>query len=133
MAYASTISDEAPTAPGVSAAAASARKRVAVIGAGAAGLCAARHLLARGVEVVVYELGSCIGGLWVFNNDNGIAPAYQSLHLNSEAKVTAYRDFPFPEDGPLYPDHREVRRYLEAYADKFGVRPHIRFNSKEPR
>lgn len=106
------------------------KRRVAVIGAGAAGLCAARHLLARGVEVVVYELGTCIGGLWVFDNDNGIAPAYQSLHLNSEAKVTAYRDFPFPEDGPLYPDHRQVRRYLESYAEKFGVKPHIRFNSR---
>ena len=106
------------------------RRRVAVIGAGAAGLCAARHLLARGVEVVVYELGTCIGGLWVFNNDNGIAPAYQSLHLNSEAKVTAYRDYPFPQDGPLYPDHRQVRGYLESYAEKFGVKPHIRFNSR---
>ena len=105
-------------------------RRVAVIGAGAAGLCAARHLLDRGVEVIVYELGTCIGGLWVFNNDNGIAPAYQSLHLNSEARVTAYRDYPFPEDGPLYPDHRQVRSYLESYAGKFGVTPHIRFNAR---
>ena len=105
-------------------------RRVAVIGAGAAGLCAARHLLDRGVEVIVYELGTCIGGLWVFNNDNGIAPAYQSLHLNSEARVTAYRDYPFPEDGPLYPDHRQVRGYLESYAEKFGVKRHIRFNSR---
>ena len=112
------------------AAAPTGQRRVAVVGAGAAGLCAARHLLSRGVEVVVFELGTCIGGLWVFDNDNGIAPAYQSLHLNSEAKVTAYRDYPFPEDGPLYPDHRQVRGYLESYAQKFGVRPHIRFNSK---
>ena len=106
------------------------QRRVAVIGAGAAGLCAARHLLERGVDVVVYEIGSCIGGLWVFNNDNGIAPAYQSLHLNSEAKVTAYRDFPFPEDGPLYPDHRQVRRYLDSYAEKFDIKRNIRFNSR---
>ncbi len=112
------------------AAAPAGKRRVAIIGAGAAGLCAARHLLARGVEVVVYELGTCIGGLWVFDNDNGIAPAYASLHLNSEAKVTAYRDFPFPQDGPLYPDHRQVRRYLESYAETFGVKPHIRFNAK---
>lgn len=104
--------------------------RVAVIGAGAAGLCAARHLLARGVETVVYEIGSCIGGLWVFENDNGLSPAYDSLHLNSENRVTAYRDFPFPEGSPLYPDHRQVRQYLEAYAGKFGIKPHIRFHSR---
>ena len=105
-------------------------QRVAVIGAGAAGLCAAKNLLARGVEVVVYELGSCIGGLWVYDNDNGIAPAYQSLHLNSETRVTEYRDFAFPADGPLYPDHAGVRRYLEAYAAKFDIARHIRFRSK---
>ncbi len=105
-------------------------RRVAVIGAGAAGLCAARHLLARGVEVVVYEVGSQVGGLWVYDNDSGLSPAYASLHLNSEARVTAYQDFPFPEGGPLYPDHRQVHRYLASYADTFGVTPHIRFRSR---
>ena len=108
---------------------AAAPQRVAVIGAGAAGLCAAKNLLARGVEVVVYEIGSCIGGLWVYNNDSGLAPAYASLHLNSETKVTEYKDFPFPAGSPLYPDHQGVSRYLESYAEHFGVRPHIRFNS----
>ena len=111
-------------------AAAPAAPRVAVIGAGAAGLCTAKNLLARGVEVVVYEIGTCIGGLWVYDNDSGLAPAYASLHLNSETKVTEYRDFPFPPGSPLYPDHKGVRRYLESYADHFGVRPHIRFNSQ---
>lgn len=105
-------------------------RRVAVIGAGAAGLCAAKHLLARGVEVVVYEIGTCIGGLWVYQNDNGIGPAYKSLHLNSEAKVTGYKDFGFPENGPLYPDHTQVHDYLKAYADKFDLARHIRFQSR---
>ncbi len=105
-------------------------RQVAVIGAGAAGLCVAKNLLARGLKVVVYEIGSCIGGLWVYDNDSGLAPAYASLHLNSEHKVTAYKDFAFPPETPLYPDHKAVRRYLEAYADHFGVRPHIRFRSQ---
>lgn len=104
--------------------------RVAVIGAGAAGLCAAKHLLARGIEVVVYEIGSRIGGLWVYENDNGLGPAYRSLHLNSEARVTAYADFPFPPGSPLYPDHEQVRSYLEAYAARFDLTRHIRFRSR---
>lgn len=104
--------------------------RVAVIGAGAAGLCAAKYLLARGADVVIHEIGSHIGGLWVYGNDNGLSPAYRSLHLNSEARVTAYKDFPFPADAPLYPDHEGVRRYLEAYADRFDLRRRIRFHSR---
>ena len=27
--------------------------------------------------------------------------------------MTAYKDFPFPEGSPLFPDHRQVRQYLE--------------------
>jgi cation diffusion facilitator CzcD-associated flavoprotein CzcO len=105
-------------------------RRVAVIGAGAAGLCSAKHLIGKGIDVVVYEMGTQIGGLWVYENDNGLSPAYLSLHVNSENKVTAYRDFPFPDSAPLYPDHRQMATYLEAYADRFGIRPHIRFQSK---
>lgn len=104
-------------------------KRVAVIGAGAGGLSSAKRLLERGVGVTVYELGSHIGGLWVYDNDSGRSPAYESLHINSEAGVTQYPDFPFPEGTPLFPSHRQVRAYLEAYADHFDVRRHVRLNT----
>ncbi len=105
-------------------------RKTAVIGAGAAGLCAAKHLLAQGVDVVIYEMGTCIGGLWVYENDNGLSGAYQSLHVNSENKVTAYKDFPFPDDAPIYPDHVQMAQYLAAYAEQFDLRRHIRFRSK---
>ena len=105
-------------------------RKVAVIGAGAAGLCAAKHLLAQGMNPTIFEWGSRIGGLWVYENDNCISPAYLSLHVNSENKVTAYQDFPFPSDAPLYPDHKQMVDYFEAYADRFQLRKHIRFHSK---
>lgn len=105
-------------------------RRMAVIGAGAAGLCAAKHLLERGFTVTVFELGSQVGGLWVYENDNARSPAYLSLRINSEPSATRYRDFPFPEDYPFNPTHFQVHAYLEAYADHFDVRRHIRFNTK---
>jgi hypothetical protein len=105
-------------------------RRIAVIGAGAAGLCAAKHLLGKGMEVVVFELGSRIGGLWVYENDNGLSGAYQSLHVNSENKVTAYKDFPFQDSAPIYPDHVQMAQYLADYADRFALRQHIRFRSR---
>lgn len=105
------------------------RRRVAVIGAGAGGLCAAKHLLQRGMDVTVFEIGSCVGGLWVYENDNGRSPTYKSLHINSEAAITSYEDFPFPPGTPLFPPHAVVRGYLEEYARAFGVDEHIRFNT----
>ena len=107
--------------------------KVAVIGAGAAGLCAAKHLKAQGVAVTVFEMGSHICGLWVYENDNGLSPAYQSLHVNSENRVTAYVDFPCPAEAPLYPDHRQMTAYLRAYAEHFDLVKHIRFESPSRR
>lgn len=42
--------------------------RICVIGAGAAGLCAARHTLAAGHEVVVFEQTADVGGTWVYTD-----------------------------------------------------------------
>lgn len=104
-------------------------KRIAVIGAGAAGLCAAKHLIEQGIAVAIFEIGSMVGGLWVYENDNGLSPAYKSLHVNSEASVTAYKDFPFPEGSPIFPNHAQMAAYLNAYVDHFDLRRHIRFHS----
>lgn len=104
-------------------------KRFAVIGAGAGGLCAAKHLIDAGVDVTVFEMGSHIGGLWVYDNDNGRSSAYRSLHINSEARVSSFRDLPFPPDEPFYPDHARMKRYFEEYAARFDLLRRIRFNS----
>jgi cation diffusion facilitator CzcD-associated flavoprotein CzcO len=105
-------------------------KHFAVIGAGAGGLCAAKNLLARGIEATIFEIGSRIGGLWVYQNDSGMSPAYRSLHINSEAQVSTFIDFPFPPDCSLYPDHVEMERYFRDYAEHFDLTRRIRFNSR---
>jgi hypothetical protein len=105
-------------------------KTFAIIGAGAAGLCAAKNLLRSGIDVTVFEIGSKVGGLWAYDNDSGRSPAYRSLHINSEAKVSAFEDFPFPADGPLYPNTAQMEAYFNAYADHFGVMDHIRFRQE---
>lgn len=108
-------------------------RTVAVIGAGAGGLSAARHLLEDGHEVTVFEAGTHVGGLWVYDNDNEQSVAYDSLHINSEPKVTAYRGYPFPPGTPVFPAHQHIASYLNAFADDFGIRPLIRFRSKVER
>lgn len=44
---------------------------IAIIGAGPSGLFSAKHSLARGHRVTVYEQSETIGGVWVYTNDTG--------------------------------------------------------------
>lgn len=45
--------------------------KVAVIGAGTAGMCAAKHALAQGHTVTIYEQARKVGGTWVYTDDIG--------------------------------------------------------------
>lgn len=110
-----------------------AHKRFAVIGAGAGGLCAAKHLLALNIDVTIFEIGTRIGGLWCYENDSGRSPAYKSLRINSENRVSSFTDFPFPEGTQLYPGTQEMEAYFNGYADRFDLRRRIRFNSRVER
>ncbi|MBO2465108.1 flavin-containing monooxygenase [Actinomadura violacea] len=104
----------------------SAARRVAVIGAGPAGLAAGKALRDAGVEAVLYERGDRPGGLWARGD---LSPAYASLHLNTSKGRTEFADFPMPRHWPDYPSADMVGAYLADYAERFGVLPHIRFNS----
>ncbi|XP_064209077.1 uncharacterized protein LOC135264241 isoform X4 [Anguilla rostrata] len=114
--------------------------RVAVVGAGGAGLCAARHILSRqGVfrPPVVYELSSAVGGTWVYEectgcHDNGLpihSSMYRDLRTNLPKEVMMFPDFPFDPQLPSFLPHQEVLRYLERYSQHYGITPHIRFET----
>jgi dimethylaniline monooxygenase (N-oxide forming) len=105
-------------------------KRVAIIGAGACGICAAKYLLEVGIDVTVFEIGSQIGGMWCFRNDNKRSSAYRTLHINTSRGVTRFSDLDFDEQTQPFPDHFDMHRYLAEYADHFGVTPKIRFNTE---
>ncbi|MTE11858.1 flavin-containing monooxygenase [Nocardia aurantiaca] len=103
--------------------------RVAVIGAGAAGLATTKALLDSGLDVVTYERGDRPGGLWARDNSSGLSAAYESLHLNTSKARTEFADFPMPAEWPDYPAADHVAGYLTDYAHRFGLRDHIRFGS----
>lgn len=104
--------------------------RVAVIGAGAAGLAAAKYLLEVGFDVTVFEIGTQIGGMWCFQNDSGRSSAYRTLHINTSRGVTRFSDFDFDAATQPFPDHADMHRYLVAYAERFAVTPRIRFRHR---
>ncbi len=104
--------------------------KICIIGAGSSGLTACQVLGARGVRFDCFEKGSEIGGNWRYENDNGTSSAYRSLHINSARKLMSYRAFPMPEDYPDYPSHWQVAKYFDDYAERFGLRERIAFNTE---
>lgn len=104
------------------------RHRVCVVGAGPAGLAMGRALLDAGIAFDIYERNPGVGGIW--NPDHKGSPVYQSAHFISSktAAMSTFRGFPFPDSAPTYPSHRDVRAYLEGFAEKAGLMPHIRLS-----
>jgi cation diffusion facilitator CzcD-associated flavoprotein CzcO len=103
--------------------------RVAVIGAGAAGLTTVKALLDVGADVTAYDKGDRPGGLWAQDNASGLSPAYDSLHLNTSKGRTELADYPMPADWPDYPSAALVAGYLADYAEEFGVTERVRFGT----
>lgn len=107
------------------------RKSIAVIGAGASGLCTAKYLREAGFsDIAIFEIGSQIGGMWCYENDNGRSSAYKTLHINTARNLTNFSDYPFDDTVQFFPSHWDMHRYLISYAEHFDLVRHIRFNSQ---
>ena len=104
--------------------------RVCIIGAGSSGVAMAKALKEKGIAFDCFEIGSDIGGMWRYENDNGLSSAYRSLHIDTSRNNLGYSDFPIADHYPDFLSHAQVLEHLQAYADRFGVRPHIRFKTR---
>lgn len=101
----------------------------AVIGAGISGLTAAKMLNDYGVPYTCFETSDRVGGNWAFGNPNGHSSAYRSLHIDTSKHRLSFKDFPMPESYPDFPHHTQIKDYLDAYCDAFGLREHIEFRN----
>jgi dimethylaniline monooxygenase (N-oxide forming) len=106
---------------------------VAVIGAGSSGLAVLKALREHGVAVECFERGSDVGGLWRYENDNGLSAAYASLRTNVSRSRMQFPGFRMPRAYTDFPHHSEMAAYLRAYADAFGLRALIRFGTSVER
>ncbi|MEH2474260.1 dimethylaniline monooxygenase (N-oxide forming) [Nitrobacteraceae bacterium AZCC 2161] len=103
---------------------------ICIIGAGSSGVAVAKALRDQGLSFDCFEKGSDVGGMWRYENDNGLSCAYRSLHIDTSRQTVGYPDFPIPDTNPDFLSHRQFLGYLEAYAERFEVRPNIRFNTE---
>ncbi|GJN10536.1 hypothetical protein PR202_ga28635 [Eleusine coracana subsp. coracana] len=137
-----TVSDDVPPE--------SKKKNVCVVGAGMAGLTAARELRREGHAVTVMEQRGDVGGQWLYDpcTDAGdplgtAAPVrvhssmYASVRLLSPRECMGVSDFQFlPKHGVpgrdprRFPGHREVFFYLKDFCDEFRVMEMVRLNTR---
>ncbi|KAK9808000.1 hypothetical protein WJX73_002005 [Symbiochloris irregularis] len=127
------------------------RLRVAIIGAGAAGLVSARECMREGHEVVIFDKGDHVGGVWVYSDETELedelginadrlrvhSSLYSELRTNLPRELMSFSDFPFTVkamgavsvDPRRFPRHEEVLRYLWLFALEYDLLKLARLNT----
>ncbi|CAN8002467.1 unnamed protein product [Ixodes pacificus] len=102
--------------------------RVCIVGGGCSGILSARQMLDEGFESVIYELSSCLGGTWAYNDDSeeGRPSVMRSTVMHNSKEMGAFSDFPPPKEAANYMHHTKMLAYLRSYADYFGITGKVR-------
>jgi len=101
--------------------------RVAVIGAGPAGLVVSRWLLSQGFEPSIFEQGPTLGGQWTAQA--GRSGVWPGMHTNSSRILTSFSDLPIDSDA-VFPSGRDVLDYLHRYARTFDLETRLHCNTR---
>ncbi|MEZ2329802.1 flavin-containing monooxygenase [Mesorhizobium sp. RCC_202] len=88
---------------------------VVIIGAGPAGLAVGACLKQAGVDFVILEKASEVAPAWRRH--------YRRLHLHTVKSFSSLPFVPFPKSHPRYVPREKVVAYLDAYAERFGLKP----------
>ena len=98
--------------------------KIAIIGAGFGGIGLGVRLKRAGFhDFTIFERGDEVGGVWRDNTYPGAACDVPSRMYS----FSFAQDFPWTERFGRQP---EILAYLKQCADRFGIRPHIRFGTE---
>ena len=98
--------------------------RVAIIGSGFAGLGMAIQLARHGIDdFMIVERGSEVGGTW---RDN----TYPGAACDIRSDLYSFSFAPRHDWKHRYGRQAEILDYLRSTADRFGIRPRIRFDTE---
>ncbi|MTH36482.1 NAD(P)-binding protein [Paracoccus limosus] len=102
--------------------------RVAIVGAGPAGLVAARWLRAQGFEITLYDAAEDIGGQW---NPAGVHSAtWPGMVTNTSRVMTAFSDLDHRPGTATYVRREDMHAYLDRYCTRFQLRQHMRLGTR---
>lgn len=112
-------------------------KSVCVIGAGPAGLVAAKTLKERGYHVTIFEAEDSIGGMWRAQPGEYGDKCSPEMRINLSRYTVAFSDLswssvdlsPSSPTTPMFPKAWQVGQYLQTYAQKFNLDACIKLNT----
>ncbi|MFC1431737.1 flavin-containing monooxygenase [Streptacidiphilus sp. N1-3] len=98
--------------------------KIAIIGAGVAGLTSAKVLTQAGHQVRVYDKAPDVGGVWSRTR------RYPGVTTQSPKAQYSLSDFPMPANYPEWPDGAQIQAYFAAYAEHFGLDRVLRLSTE---
>jgi len=99
-----------------------------VVGAGFSGLYQLHKLRDHlGLSVLVIEAGAEVGGTWYWNRYPGARCDSESYYYSYSFSKELQEHWEWSE---RYPEHGEIRRYLNHVADRFDLRRDILFDTR---
>lgn len=105
-----------------------AAQTVAIVGAGPAGLVAARWLREVGFRPTLIEEDIDVGGQWRVGGPQ--SSVWPGMRTNTSRVMTAFSDLPHPPGTPAYPTAEQIGAYLRRYAEHVGVLADARFRTR---
>ena len=118
------------------------KRSVGVIGLGPAGLATVKELKNAGCfgTIVGFDRCSRVGGRWSLDAETHDAGIWKELCANTTRRHMEFSDFPWNASDEyeghdqayagIYPHCTETRAYLEAYARKFNLYPHLQLQTE---
>lgn len=104
-------------------------KKVAIIGAGSSGICAAKYARENDLDPTVFDKAPVYGGLWTSCSNN--KAIYEGLYANCSYFCMQFSDFPHKNHCPsIFPSSKDIFTYLTDYINKFDLNNCFRLNTK---
>ena len=97
---------------------------VCVIGAGFAGLTAARVFKALNYDVTLYEKEADVGGVW------SASRRYPGLTTQNTRTTYELSDYPMPSHWPEWPSGEQVQSYMQGYVEHCGFQDVVNLNTE---
>ena len=100
---------------------------VIIVGAGIAGLYMLYRARELGLSARVIEMAADVGGTWYWNRYPGARCDTDTMEYSYSFDEQLQQEWEWPE---RYPSQPEILEYLNHVADRFNLRPDIRFNTR---